>query len=275
MKDAQVSVSQFELENPFYRLPLSVGWFFGVRPGSWEPHQNQWLVTLSIFLTTMAAVLTNTALAKWAPLYRQHNFTSLVASFGASSVLLYGKPESPFSQPRNFVLGHVLSALIGVAVMRLFCINSHGDDYLWVSGALAVSCASVVMKISGTVHPPCGATALLPSAMSEIRALSWFYLAVVTIHTLVFLGVTLLLDNVYLRYPNYWFFPPKPKKEPSEKLSNHVAGDGQNSLPGYGGSDVSKTKSSNSEFTLHIPSDFQLSEAEARVLDEIQMRLMA
>ena len=36
----------------------------------------------------------------------------LAASFGASMVLLYGFPESPFSQPKNIFFGHFLTRRI-------------------------------------------------------------------------------------------------------------------------------------------------------------------
>ena len=43
----------------------------------------------------------------------------IVTSFGASAVLLFGVIESPLAQPRNFVLGHFVSALVGVCIRRL------------------------------------------------------------------------------------------------------------------------------------------------------------
>jgi CBS-domain-containing membrane protein len=36
-----------------------------------------------------------------------------IGSFGASAVLIYGEVRSPLAQPRNFVGGHVVSALVG------------------------------------------------------------------------------------------------------------------------------------------------------------------
>ena len=33
----------------------------------------------------------------------------IMGSFGASCVLLFGFPKSPFSQPRNVILGHFIS----------------------------------------------------------------------------------------------------------------------------------------------------------------------
>jgi CBS-domain-containing membrane protein len=36
-------------------------------------------------------------------LWQDHGFRMLVASFGASAVLLYGVPESKLAQPRNLI----------------------------------------------------------------------------------------------------------------------------------------------------------------------------
>ena len=44
------------------------------------------------------------------------NSLFLVASFGASAVLIYGAPQAELSQPRNLLGGHIISALIGVSV---------------------------------------------------------------------------------------------------------------------------------------------------------------
>ena len=42
----------------------------------------------------------------------------LIASFGSTMVLLYGYPESPFAQPKNIILGHFLTALIGIIFLN-------------------------------------------------------------------------------------------------------------------------------------------------------------
>lgn len=42
----------------------------------------------------------------------------VIGSFGASAVLLYAAPGSPFSQPRNLIGGHLVSALTGVACFK-------------------------------------------------------------------------------------------------------------------------------------------------------------
>ena len=44
----------------------------------------------------------------------------ILGSFGASAVLIFGFPDSPFSQPRNIVAGHFLSSLIGLIFLHAF-----------------------------------------------------------------------------------------------------------------------------------------------------------
>ncbi len=51
----------------------------------------------------------------------------LIGSFGASSVLIYGAIQSPLAQPRNFIGGHILSAIVGVTVFKI-C-----PDIIWIS----------------------------------------------------------------------------------------------------------------------------------------------
>ncbi|MGZ4118072.1 MAG: HPP family protein, partial [Bacteroidia bacterium] len=76
----------------------------------------------------------------------------LIGSFGASAVLVYGATNSPLAQPRNLVGGHLVSALVGVTIHKLI------PGEIWLSSALAVSTAIVMMQITKTVHPPGGAT---------------------------------------------------------------------------------------------------------------------
>jgi len=43
----------------------------------------------------------------------------VVAPFGASTVLLFGHPESPLAQPRNMVLGNSLAAVLSGSLLLL------------------------------------------------------------------------------------------------------------------------------------------------------------
>ena len=78
----------------------------------------------------------------------------LMGSLGASCVLLFGFPESPFSQPKNVVLGHLISTFIGLTFLHLV-----GPQ--WWSLALALSASIGLMIATNTVHPPAGSNPVI------------------------------------------------------------------------------------------------------------------
>ncbi len=129
----------------------------------------------------------------------------LVGSFGASAVLLYGAPQLEFSQPRNLVGGHFLSALVGITVYRYLPFD------LALMSALAVSIAIVVMHLTRTMHPPGGATALIAVIGGEqVHKLSYMLaFSPILVGALVMLMVALVINNLSKspkrHYPRYWF----------------------------------------------------------------------
>ena len=127
----------------------------------------------------------------------------LVGSFGASAVLLYGLPKSPYSQPRNLILGHTISAIAGVTCALLF------SKFPALSAALAVSLAITFMHITNSIHPPGGATALIAVIGSDhIHQMEyWYVLSPILSGAVVMLIIALVVNNFsrYRRYPEYWF----------------------------------------------------------------------
>jgi len=125
----------------------------------------------------------------------------IVGSFGASAVLLYGAPRTPFSQPRNLVGGHLISAAIGVACYRYL------PDIPMLQQATAVATAVGLMVATHTIHPPGGATALIavigPNAVYE---LGWGYLLLVLMGALTMLVVAIVVNNLVKpgSYPERW-----------------------------------------------------------------------
>jgi len=115
----------------------------------------------------------------------------LIGSFGASSVLIYGTINSPFSQPRNLIGGHLVCAVVGVTVHKLI------PGEVWLSSALSVSVAIVLMQITKTLHPPGGATALIANIGSaKIHALGFFYvLSPVLTGVMVLFLVAMICNN--------------------------------------------------------------------------------
>ena len=77
----------------------------------------------------------------------------IVPSMGATAVLLFVAPHAPFSQPWNVVVGHGVSAFIGLACWQSI------PDYR-VAASVSVGLSIGVMIATRSVHPPGGATAL-------------------------------------------------------------------------------------------------------------------
>lgn len=127
----------------------------------------------------------------------------LMATFGASAMLLFGAPSVPFAQPRNVFGGHVLSALTGILVCKLL-----GPDTV-LAPALAVSSAIAVMHLTGTLHPPGGGTALMMvSGGPEFYDLGLYAALFPTATGAVILIVTALAVNNLSRrrrYPVSWW----------------------------------------------------------------------
>ena len=122
----------------------------------------------------------------------------IIASMGASAVLLFAVPHSALAQPWNVVGGHLVSALIGVSCARFI------PDML-LAAALSVGGAIVVMHYLRCIHPPGGATAL--SAViggPVVHAMGYSYvLQPVLINTIVILGIAIIFNALfdYYRYP--------------------------------------------------------------------------
>ena len=79
----------------------------------------------------------------------------LIASFGSTMVLLYGYPESPFAQPKNIILGHFLTALVGIIFLN------HVPLPVFVNIPLAVGFGVMFMILFKVTHPPAGGNPII------------------------------------------------------------------------------------------------------------------
>lgn len=115
--------------------------------------------------------------------------------------------ESPLSQPRNIVLGQLISSVIGVAINKGFARlpGSRHDDLRWLAGALSCASSTTATALTGTVHPPGGATALLAVADSDVAGIGWALVPLVVLNSVIMLGVALLVNNVQREFPAYWW----------------------------------------------------------------------
>jgi CBS-domain-containing membrane protein len=120
----------------------------------------------------------------------------MLGSFGATCVLVFGFPDSPFSQPRNIVAGHFLSSLVGMVFLGL--LGAH-----WWSVALAAGTAIALMQLTRTVHPPAGSNPVIVM----LTVPDWSFLVTPTLlGAILLVGVALVFNNLLKdrTYPCYW-----------------------------------------------------------------------
>ncbi|KAF0689763.1 Aste57867_18831 [Aphanomyces stellatus] len=134
--------------------------------------------------------------------------SSIIGSFGATAILAYGSIQTPLAQPRNVILGNTLCSIVGVTVARIFLDVAPGDDYKWLSCALAVSISLVLMQVTDTVHPPGGATALIAVISGpDIEDIGYMYVvAPVFAGSCILVAVSVLINNIERQYPRYWLY---------------------------------------------------------------------
>ena len=183
------------------------------KPGAVRPPLPHWSEILTAFIGSCLAIGTLAAIqySQGTPTLTAPSLL-IVASFGASAVLLYAAPAAALSQPRNLMLGHMLSALVGVTVRILIvergCAD-HGEQCVALGAALAVAFSVALMMATGTVHPPGAASALAAVIADEnTRQLGYLFVVLpVGCGAAVMLLVALLVNNAHprLRYPTMWW----------------------------------------------------------------------
>ena len=118
----------------------------------------------------------------------------IVASMGASAVLLYAVPHGQLSQPWNLCVSHFVAAISGVSCAML--IPDQG-----LAAGCGVGLAIVAMHYTQSIHPPGGATAL----MAVIGGPSIHQLGFNYVLTPVMLNVLIIfLVAIVFNYPFRW-----------------------------------------------------------------------
>lgn len=135
-------------------------------------------------------------IAATAYLSTKTNTPLLMAPFGATSVLIFGVPDSPLAQPRNVIGGNMVAAVVSLSILHLF-----GSDP-WAMG-LAVATAIGMMQFTGTVHPPSGAVALVVMMTKA----SWQFLLTPALEGSIILVLCAVVFNNLAEersYPQHW-----------------------------------------------------------------------
>ncbi len=186
----QISKDLFHPHTRSYRIPLrriqSLKWRY---PSAYQPRFTPQAILLS-YLCSFVGI----ALLAYLTTYT--GYPLITAPFGATAVLVFAVPDSPFAQPRNVVVGCVVGAIVSVACVALF------GSAPWVM-ALAVATTIKLMQLTHSLHPPGGAVALV-GVMSNA---SWEFIFVpVLCGAILMVGCTALFGRFIpgRPYPKHW-----------------------------------------------------------------------
>lgn len=140
---------------------------------------------------------------------------AVVASMGASAVLLFAVPHGQLSQPWPAIAGHGLSALAGVLCAQWIV------SPMWAA-ACAVGLAIAVMVQCKCIHPPGGATAFTAVMGGQaVRDLGFGYvLTPVLANAIVMVLLAVIINYAFhwRRYPaSLHHRKPSPLPEPSHE----------------------------------------------------------
>ncbi|MBD3670452.1 MAG: HPP family protein [Gammaproteobacteria bacterium] len=145
----------------------------------------------------------------------------MVASMGASAVLLFAVPHGALSQPWPLLGGHVVSAIIGVTVAQYV-------PNMVIAGSVAVGGAILVMHYLRCIHPPGGATALsFVIGGPHVHSLGYHYvIEPVMVNAFIILFIAIVFNYVFewRRYPVAWY--KREQESEPEQPSPEVIGRG-------------------------------------------------
>lgn len=118
----------------------------------------------------------------------------LMASLGASALLVFALPQSPMAQPWAVVAGNTVSALVGITVANLIHIPL-------LAMPLAASLSILGMFMLRCLHPPAAAVALIV-VLGEMTHYRYALFPVMIDSLLLILAGAVYSNLTGKRYPN-------------------------------------------------------------------------
>ena len=139
----------------------------------------------------------------------------IVASMGASAVILFIMPGSPLAQPWPLVGGQMVSAIIGIACAQMI------ENTVLASGC-AVGGSILAMLLLRCLHPLGAATALMPIIAGDHVGFDIysFVLMPIGINVAIMLIMAIAINRWILRY-EYPAFPHQTDNK-KHKHSTHI-----------------------------------------------------
>jgi CBS domain-containing membrane protein len=118
----------------------------------------------------------------------------LMASLGASALLVFALPGSPMAQPWAVIAGNTLSALVGITLGQVF-----GEPL--IAAPIAASLSIMGMFILRCLHPPAAAVALIV-VLGRIGHYRYALFPVMVDSILLVLAGAIYSNLTGKRYPN-------------------------------------------------------------------------
>lgn len=118
----------------------------------------------------------------------------LMASLGASALLVFALPGSPMAQPWAVIAGNTLSALVGIAVIHLI------HEPL-LAMPLAASLSILGMFVLRCLHPPAAAVALIV-VLGHVMHYRYAFFPVMVDSILLVMAGAVYSNLTGKRYPN-------------------------------------------------------------------------
>lgn len=118
----------------------------------------------------------------------------LMASLGASALLVFALPQSPMAQPWAVIAGNTLSALVGISVIHLV-----GNPLLAMP--MAASLSILGMFILRCLHPPAAAVALIV-VLGHVTRYQYAFFPVMIDSVLLVMAGAVYSNLTGKRYPN-------------------------------------------------------------------------
>jgi len=151
------------------------------------------LSLLACFFSIFFIALMTKIVSPW------QGYPMIVASMGASAIILFFIPNSPLAQPWSFVGGQIISAGVGV-----FCALNIVETS--TAAATAVGISIFMMLIFRCLHPPAAATALTPiMAGDSIIHLGYSFVVIpvaINVFTLILLAIIINRWVMNRNYPS-------------------------------------------------------------------------
>jgi len=154
------------------------------------PNKEVYVSIIGAFFATLCASFFSFSILQ------AENHSMVLASTGASAMLIFGIPHSPVSQPWPLVGGHLISAFIGISCYYLIA------NPILASSA-AIGFAMLAMHHTGSMHPPGGATAVTAViGGSMVHELGYYFVIVpVFFNSIILLSIAMAVATFRERNP--------------------------------------------------------------------------